>query len=114
MLCSLGGNGMDHPEVLEQGGSTRRTRLGWAGLAALLSLSVVAWEYLLKAALHTVNWNPVGVAAHMALDVAMTLPVAALALAAGLWLARRFRMEAGEWAGLLGIAGLVCLAFLVA
>jgi hypothetical protein len=96
-----------------QGESARHSRLGWPGLAAVLSLAVVAWEYLLKAALHPVDWNPAGVAAHMALDLAMVLPVVALALFVGLRLARRFRMETGEWAGLLGLAGLVGLAFLL-
>lgn len=91
-----------------------RTRPGWAGLVALLSLGVVAWEYLLKAALHTVDWNPAGVAAHMALDFAMVLPVMALALAVGLRLARRLGMETREWAGWLGLAGLAGLTFVLA
>jgi manganese oxidase len=106
---------MERSDGMErQGGTVLRSRLGWPGLVALLSLAVVAWEYLLKAALNTVDWNLTGVAAHMALDFAMVLPVMALAVTAGLLIARRFRMGAGEWAGMLGLAGLVCLVFLAA
>jgi hypothetical protein len=96
------------------GGDAHQGRLRWPGLLVLLSLGVVACEYLLKAATSTVDWNLAGVAAHLALDFALVLPVAAVALAGGLRLARRLRMEPGEWAGLLGIAGLVSLTFLVA
>lgn len=99
--------------VRSEGG--QRSRLHWPGLAAALALAVVAWEYLLNAVMNPgVDWNPTGVAAHMALDFALVLPVVGLALAAGLWLARRFGMGSGEWAGVLGIAGLVSLVFLVA
>lgn len=97
-----------------RGGGARRSRLHWLGFAALLSFALVAWEYLLNAAMNPVDWNLTGVAAHMALDLAITVPVVALALAAGLWLARKFGMAPREWAGLLGIAGLVSLIFLVA
>lgn len=96
------------------GGKAPGSRLRWLGSAGLLSLLIVAWEYLLNAAMSPISWKPGGVAAHMALDVAMMLPVMALALLAGRFLARRFRMATTEWAGLLGIAGLVCLLFLVA
>ncbi len=105
---------MEYSEVVVRHTEVRRGWLRWPGLAVLLSLGVVAWEYLLKAAMNTVDWNLAGVAAHMALDVALVLPVVAIALAAGLRLARRFRMEPGEWAGVLGIAGLVSLIFLAA
>jgi hypothetical protein len=83
-------------------------------MAALLSVAIVAWEYLLNAAMNPVNWNLAGVAAHMALDLAIMLPVVAFSLGVGLWLARRFQMGAGDWAGLLGRIGLVCLVFLLA
>ncbi|HEV2845414.1 MAG TPA: hypothetical protein VG477_11255 [Thermoanaerobaculia bacterium] len=99
--------------VERQDEGAHRARLGWPALVALVSLGVVAWEYLLKAAVNVVDWNLTGVAAHMALDVAMVAPLVALALASGLWLGRRFRMETREWAGILGIAGLICLVFLV-
>ncbi|HEV7508123.1 MAG TPA: hypothetical protein VGS07_24790 [Thermoanaerobaculia bacterium] len=102
---------MEHGDVVKPVGEHRR--LSWTSLAVLLSLAVVAWEYLLYAAMNTVGWNLTGVAAHMALDVALVLPVMAVALGAGLRLARRFRMERGQWAGVLGIAGLVSLVFLV-
>lgn len=106
---------MEYSEVaVREAVGARRGWLRWPGLAVLLSLGVVAWEYLLKAAMSSVDWNLTGVAAHMALDFALILPVMAIALAAGLRLARRFRMETGEWAGILGIAGLVSLLFLVA
>ncbi len=94
-------------------GAARRARLTKPRLAVLLSLAVVAWEYLLNAAMNPVDWNLTGVGAHMALDLAMVLPLVGLALWAGTRLARRFHMEAGEWSGLLGIAGLVSLVFLV-
>src|SRR5262249_46856912 len=95
-------------------GDTHRGRLSWPWLAVLLSLGVVVWEYLLRAMTSAVNWNLDGVAAHMALDLALALPVVAIALAGGLRLARRLRMEPHEWAGVLGIAGLVSLLFLAA
>jgi hypothetical protein len=81
---------------------------------ALLSFAIVAWEYLLNAAFNSVDWNLTGVAAHMALDLAIVLPVVALAWFAGQRLARRMGMATGEWAGILGIVGLVSLVFLVA
>lgn len=90
-----------------------RPWLRWGGLAAVLAVVIVAWEYLLQMAMSPVDWNPTGVAAHMALDLAMVLPVVGLALWAGPRLARRFQMETGEWSGLLGMAGLVSLAFLI-
>ena len=106
---------MESPHGMDrQGGGVPRSRLRWAGMAALLSLAVVGWEYLLKVAMTAVDWNPAGVAVHLALDVALSLPVVAFALWAGMRLARRFGMGTGEWAGLLGVAGLVCLVFLLA
>lgn len=83
-------------------------------LVALLSFAIVAWEYLLSAAFNPVNWNLTGVAAHMALDLAIVVPVVALALFLGQRLARRFGMATDEWAGVLGIVGMVSLVFLVA
>lgn len=77
--------------------------------ALLMSSAVVAWEYLLSAAMNSVDWNAQGVAAHMALDLAMILPVAWLALAAGRRLARRMGLRLDEWSGLLGTSGLIAL-----
>lgn len=94
-------------------GGKHRGRLRWLGMASLLSLAVVAWEYLLQAVMNPADWNLAGASAHMALDFALVLPLVALALAAGLGLARKWGMETREWAGLLGIAGLVSLLFLV-
>ncbi|HET9227634.1 MAG TPA: hypothetical protein VFR31_13260, partial [Thermoanaerobaculia bacterium] len=106
---------MERSDV-ERGGhqEARESRLRWLRLAALLSLAVVVWEYLLNAVLNPADWNLAGVGAHMVLDLAMVLPILALAMAMGLRLARRFRMGTTEWAGVLGIAGLVSLLFLVA
>src|SRR5262245_36266867 len=88
-------------EELLQEKVERRPWLRWGGLAGMLAVVVVAWEYLLQMAMSSVEWNPAGVAAHMALDLAMVLPAVGLALWAGPRLARRFQMEAGEWSGLL-------------
>lgn len=101
------------PQRQSEDERVRRIRPHWLGLAALLSLVIVSWEYLLNAAMSPADWNPTGVAAHMALDVGLVLAVVALALAAGLRLARRFRMGTDEWSGVLGVAGLVSLLFLV-
>ncbi|HEV7671865.1 MAG TPA: hypothetical protein VGS22_25365 [Thermoanaerobaculia bacterium] len=78
-----------------------------------MSSAVVVWEYLLGAVLNSVDWNLPGVAAHMALDLAMILPLAWLVVAAGRRLARRFGMGLDEWSGLLGTAGLIALLFVV-
>ncbi len=56
-----------------EGRSTRRAGPGWLALTLLLSLAVVAWEYLLKVTMNAVDWNPVGLAAHMGLDLAFVL-----------------------------------------
>lgn len=85
----------------------------WLALASLLALAVVGWEYLLQAVTHPADWNPLGLAAHFALDLAVVLPLVGFALFAGVRLARRFGMTPGEWAGVLGIAGLVAAVFLV-
>jgi len=82
------------------------------GTVTLLAAAVVAWEYLLYAAMNTVDWNLTGVAAHMALDFLMVLPVVALAVTGGRRLARRLHLTVHEWAGLLGIAGTISLLFL--
>jgi hypothetical protein len=89
-------------EDLLQEKVARRPWLRWGGLAAVLALAVVAWEYLLNAVTNPVDWNPAGVAAHMAMDWRLVLAVVALALTAGLGLARRFHMGTAEWAGVLG------------
>jgi len=96
-------------------GGARRSRLRWLGLAAVLSLALVVWEYALNTLMNPeVNWNLTGVAAHMMLDLALVLPLAALALGLGLVLARRFGMELGaDWSGLLGVVGVVALTFVV-
>ena len=89
--------------------------LRYFGLAAGLTMGVVAWEYLLNALMNPeVNWNVVGVGAHMALDLVMILPLLSLALACGLALARRLGMERNESAGLLGTVGVVALVFMMA
>src|SRR6185295_18137955 len=102
-------------ERLEQwnGGGLRPPVRSWIP-AALLSSAVVAWEYLLGAAMNSVDWNLKGVAAHMALDLAMILPVAWLVVAAGRRLARRIGMGLDEWSGLLGTAGLIAFLFVTA
>ena len=84
--------------------------LRYLSLAAGLTLGVVAWEYLLNALMNPqVDWNLVGVGAHMALDVAILLPLLALALGLGLALARRLGMTLRDSAGLLGTVGVVAL-----
>ncbi|RMH22043.1 MAG: hypothetical protein D6696_04255 [Acidobacteria bacterium] len=90
----------------------RRRR--WLGLVAAVSGGLVAWEYLLNAVLNPdVSWSLLGVAAHAALDVAMALPLVALAVWAGWRIARRSGMESGDAAGLLGTIGCVAIAFLL-
>jgi manganese oxidase len=87
----------------------------WLGLATALSLGVVLWEYLLNTILNPqVQWNLVGVGAHMALDLAMLLPLVAISLAAGLLLSRRLRLDRGTSAGLLGTVGVMTLVFVLA
>ncbi|HYH44881.1 MAG TPA: multicopper oxidase domain-containing protein, partial [Thermoanaerobaculia bacterium] len=95
----------------ERRAGPHRNRLRWFGLAGFLTVAVVCWEYLLNALMNPADWNLPGVAAHMGLDLALVLPVMTIALAAGLWLARRRGLARGEWAGVLGIAGLVALLF---
>ena len=106
---------MEQSEVVMHSprGAARRSRLRWLGLAAVLSLGVVLWEYALNAVMNPgVDWNPAGVGAHMGLDLAMVLPLVALSLGVGFFLARKLRMELGQWAGLLGVVGLVALTLL--
>jgi len=87
----------------------------WASLALGLGLGIVAWEYLLNAFMNPqVDWNPVGIAAHMGLDIALYLPIVALALWAGARLARKLGFETSQWSGLLGRVGTAALVFLVA
>ena len=70
--------------------SKASTRLRWLGLSALVALGVTLVEYGLNTLFSPlVDWSPSGVAAHMALDLAVLLPLAALAIWAGSGLARR-------------------------
>jgi len=88
--------------------------LRWLLLAGGLTLVVVAWEYLLNALLNPeVVWNPTGMAAHAALDVALVLPAMVLALFGGLWLARRIGLDRSAGDGLLGTVAAVALVFLL-
>ena len=59
-------------------------RLRWLGLSAIVALGITLAEYGLNALFSPlVDWSPTGVAAHMALDLAILLPLAALALWGG-------------------------------
>lgn len=98
----------------EEDDGARHRGLRWSAFAAVLALGIVGWEYLLSAAMNPVDWNLLGVGAHMALDVALLLPIVAAVLGAGWFFARKLRMQPGEWAGLLGLAGLVCMVFMIA
>ena len=102
------------PELRSEKAHRAGERCRWLALAAGLSLGVVAWEYLLNAWTNPdVDWNPLGVAAHMALDLVLVAPLLALALGAGLALGRRLGLAKREPAGLLGTAGVVAVAVLV-
>ena len=99
---------MEHSERMPE----TPQRLRWLGLAAMLSMAVVAWEYLLNTLINPdVSWNLVGIGAHMALDLAMVLPLALCALVLGIAAARRMGMERSDSAGLLGTIGLVAILF---
>ncbi|MCH9651724.1 MAG: multicopper oxidase domain-containing protein [Deltaproteobacteria bacterium] len=79
------------------------------GFAAVLTLGVVGWEYLLNAIMNPgVDWSPVGVASHMTLDIIFFVPVVVLALGLGLRWAKRLDLDLRDSAGLLGTAGVVC------
>jgi len=107
---------MEQSEAVMQSprSAARRPRLRWVGLAAALSLGIVAWEYALNTLMNPdVSWSLAGVAAHMTMDLAMVLPLVALALVLGSSLARHLHMEPSRWSGLLGIVGLVALSLLV-
>lgn len=85
-----------------------------ASLAVSLALAVTLWEYLLNTIFNPgVDWNPIGIAAHLALDLLMLLPFAALALWSGLRLARRLRLDLDEATGRLGAIGWVAVVFFV-
>lgn len=91
-----------------------RPRFRWAGVAAAASLGVVVAEYLINALFNpSVAWSAVGVAAHMALDVALLVPLGLLAVLVGRLAGRRLGMEPRDSSGLLGIVGLVAISFLV-
>ena len=93
---------------------TSPTTLRWGALAALVAGGVVLWEYALNAVLNpTVDWSPLGVAAHAALDLALLLPIAVLAMLLGVACARRLGMLTGEASEALGVIGLLTVAFLV-
>jgi hypothetical protein len=94
--------------------SKASTRLRWLGLSALVALGVTLVEYGLNTLFSPlVDWSPSGVAAHMALDLAVLLPLAALAIWAGSGLARRLGLERTDSAGLLGTVGVIAIAFFV-
>ena len=83
------------------------------GLVAGLTLGIVAWEYLLNALMNPeVDWNLLGVGAHMTLDLILVLPLLWLGLTVGLKLARRWGMARSESDGLLGTIGVVALVIL--
>ncbi len=89
----------------------RRAR-GW--LALSLSLGVIAWEYGLNALMNPdVDWNGVGVAGHMVLDLALLLPLITIALILGLGAARRMGLHRDESAGLLGTIGVLALVLMM-
>ncbi len=86
----------------------------WLLLSGLAS-AVVAGEYLLNALSNPgVRWSPQGIAAHMSLDLLITLPLMALAVFAAGRLAQRWGWQRNELSSQLGIIGLVSLIFLVA
>ena len=60
--------------------SKRSNSLRWLGASALVALGVTLAEYGLNTLFSPlVDWSPSGVAAHMALDLALLLPLASLA-----------------------------------
>ncbi|MEM7584500.1 MAG: multicopper oxidase domain-containing protein [Acidobacteriota bacterium] len=96
------------------GAGPQPRRYGRAWLPCALTLGVVSWEYLLSALMNPdVDWNVLGVAGHMALDLVLVLPLIALALAVGRWSARRLALRLDESGGLLGTVGFAALAALL-
>ena len=77
-----------------------------------LALAVVAGEYLLNALSNPgVSWSPQGIAAHISLDLMLTLPMMALAVFLAGRLARRWGWRRHEWVSQFGMVGLVGLLF---
>jgi FtsP/CotA-like multicopper oxidase with cupredoxin domain len=86
-----------------------------ATLVASLSLGVVFWEYLLHTLFNPyLDWNPRGLAAHLALDGILMLPVVALALWLGRRLARRLDLSSDDLAGVLGTVGITACVLVMA
>ena len=99
-----------HGDDAERGGKTSRGR--WLALVAGLATGVVVWEYALNTLMNPeVDWNVLGVVAHMALDLAWVAPLVGLALVLALGAARRLDLDRRQVAGQLGVAGLAVLAF---
>ncbi len=100
------------PSTSRSAASERRSSLRWSALAAGLTLAVVAWEYLLQAVMNPeINWDVLGVAGHVGLDLIVMLPVVGVALLLGRRLSKRLGMAPGDGAGLLGLVGLTALVF---
>ena len=105
---------MNRAESSKAAGPMPKKWTRWLAAAAGISLGVVLWEYFLNAFLNPgVDWNLLGVAAHMGLDLALVLPVVGLALAAGVLLARRMGLQRHSSAGFLGLIGVVALLLVV-
>ena len=103
-----------HPSATqaEQPASRRGRWLQYIALAMGLPLAVVGWEYFLNTLLNPeVNWSLSGVATHMALDLAVVVPLVALVLGLGVPMARRLGLQRTSGSGILGIAGLLALLF---
>ncbi|HSR50914.1 MAG TPA: multicopper oxidase domain-containing protein [Acidobacteriota bacterium] len=103
---------MNRTEIQTLGRAPSRWQIQAARIlvAAVISLGVVSWEYLLNTILNPeVNWNLFGVAAHMGIDLLLVLPVVAAALAGGLLLSSRLGMNRSCRAGFFGTAAVVTL-----
>lgn len=97
----------------QQVSSASRT-LRWLGLGAAVALGVTIAEYALNALFSPlVDWSATGVAAHMALDLALLAPLVALALWLGRIASRRLGLERSDFAGVLGAVGVIAIAFLL-
>ncbi len=93
-------------------GVSRKFR--WLGFAVAAALGVTIAEYGLNALFNPlVDWSATGVAAHLALDLALLTPLVLLALWAGRQAARRLGMTRTDFAGVLGTAGVIAIAFLL-
>jgi len=81
-------------------------------LAALAALAVTAWEYVLAIILNPeVDWSPVGLTTHGAIDLALLLPAALVAVLVGRWLARRLGFTTETADGALGAVAVAALLF---